>query len=45
MTGQCLTVDGGSTLKWGLIGDDNVPRYVRDAWREDLLRQLDGDKT
>lgn len=34
MTGQCLAVDGGSLLRWSLIGEDNIPRYVGPVLRE-----------
>ena len=28
VTGQCLTVDGGLSLKWGHLGDDNTPKLI-----------------
>jgi NAD(P)-dependent dehydrogenase (short-subunit alcohol dehydrogenase family) len=34
VTGQCIAVDGGATLRWSLIGEDNIPRYVSASLRE-----------
>lgn len=38
MTGQCLVVDGGVSLKWSHLDEENCPAYARDrsfldAWR------------
>ena len=38
MTGQCLVVDGGVSLKWSHLDEDNCPAYARDrgfldGWR------------
>jgi NAD(P)-dependent dehydrogenase (short-subunit alcohol dehydrogenase family) len=38
MTGQCLVVDGGVSVKWSHLDEDNCPAYARersflDGWR------------
>lgn len=38
MTGQCLVVDGGVSMKWSHLDEDNCPAYARDrnflgGWR------------
>ncbi len=40
MTGQCLTVDGGISLKWSHLAEDNTPILVTN---EDFLRAMKGE--
>lgn len=40
MTGQCLVVDGGISLKWSHLNDDNTPLLVTN---EDFLRAMKGE--
>lgn len=40
MTGQCLVVDGGISLKWSHLNDDNTPLLVTNA---DFLRAMKGE--
>jgi NAD(P)-dependent dehydrogenase (short-subunit alcohol dehydrogenase family) len=40
MTGQCLTVDGGISLKWSHLAEDNTPLLVTN---EDFLRAMKGE--
>ena len=40
MTGQCLTVDGGISLKWSHLAEDNTPVLVTN---EDFLRAMKGE--
>lgn len=40
MTGQCLVVDGGVSVKWSHLDEDNCPAYARDRsfldrWRRE----------
>ncbi len=39
MTGQCLTVDGGISLKWSHLADDNTPVLITN---EDFLNAMKG---
>lgn len=40
MTGQCLTVDGGITLKWSHLAQDNTPLLITN---QDFLRAMKGE--
>jgi NAD(P)-dependent dehydrogenase (short-subunit alcohol dehydrogenase family) len=40
MTGQCLTVDGGVSLKWSHLAEDNTPVLVTN---EDFLKVMKGE--
>jgi NAD(P)-dependent dehydrogenase (short-subunit alcohol dehydrogenase family) len=40
MTGQCLTVDGGISLKWSHLAEDNTPVLVTNA---DFLKVMKGE--
>lgn len=40
MTGQCLTVDGGISLKWSHLAEDNTPVLVTN---EDFLKAMKGE--
>ena len=40
MTGQCLTVDGGISLKWSHLAEDNTPVLVTNA---DFLKAMKGE--
>jgi len=40
MTGQCLTVDGGISLKWSHLAEDNTPLLVTN---EDFLKRMKGE--
>lgn len=40
MTGQCLVVDGGISLKWSHLGDDNTPKLITN---EDFLKMMKSD--
>jgi NAD(P)-dependent dehydrogenase (short-subunit alcohol dehydrogenase family) len=40
MTGQCLTVDGGISLKWSHLAQDNTPVLVTN---EDFLKVMKGE--
>lgn len=40
MTGQCLTVDGGISLKWSHLAEDNTPILVTNA---DFLKLMKGE--
>lgn len=40
MTGQCLTVDGGVSLKWSHLAEDNTPVLVTN---QDFLNAMKGD--
>jgi NAD(P)-dependent dehydrogenase (short-subunit alcohol dehydrogenase family) len=40
MTGQCLTVDGGISLKWSHLAEDNTPILVT---HQDFLRAMKGE--
>lgn len=37
MTGQCLVLDGGISLKWSHLGDDNTPKLITN---EDFLTMM-----
>jgi len=44
MTGQCLAVDGGVSVKWSHLDQENCPAYARDrsfldGWRRDWRRK------
>ncbi|PEQ13917.1 oxidoreductase [Novosphingobium sp. PC22D] len=40
ITGQCLAVDGGVSVKWSHLDADNVPAYARDrSWLESWRRE------
>lgn len=40
MTGQCLTVDGGISLKWSHLAEDNTPLLITNA---DFLKAMKGE--
>ncbi len=40
MTGQCLTVDGGISLKWSHLAEDNTPILVTN---QDFLKAIRGE--
>jgi len=40
MTGQCLVVDGGISLKWSHLADDNTPKLITN---EDFLNMMKSD--
>ena len=40
MTGQCLTVDGGISLKWSHLAEDNTPVLVTN---QDFLKAMKGE--
>ncbi len=40
MTGQCLTVDGGISLKWSHLAEDNTPMLITN---QDFLRAMKGE--
>jgi NAD(P)-dependent dehydrogenase (short-subunit alcohol dehydrogenase family) len=40
MTGQCLTVDGGISLKWSHLAEDNTPVLITN---QDFLRAMKGE--
>lgn len=40
MTGQCLTVDGGISLKWSHLAEDNTPVLVTN---EEFLKAMKGE--
>ncbi len=40
MTGQCLVVDGGVSLKWSHLAEDNTPLLVTD---ENFLKAMKGE--
>lgn len=40
MTGQCLTVDGGISLKWSHLAEDNTPVLITNA---DFLKAMKGE--
>ena len=40
MTGQCLTVDGGISLKWSHMREDNTPLLITN---ENFLKMMKGE--
>ena len=40
LTGQCVTVDGGISLKWSHLREDNTPLLITN---EDFLHAMKGD--
>lgn len=40
MTGQCLTVDGGVSLKWSHLAEDNTPVLITNS---DFLKAMKGE--
>lgn len=40
MTGQCLTVDGGISLKWSHLAEDNTPTLITN---QDFLKAMKGE--
>ncbi|MDH4040993.1 MAG: SDR family oxidoreductase, partial [Gammaproteobacteria bacterium] len=40
MTGQCLTVDGGISLKWSHLAEDNTPLLITN---QDFLKAMKGE--
>jgi enoyl-[acyl-carrier-protein] reductase (NADH) len=40
MTGQCLTVDGGISLKWSHLAEDNTPVLVTNQAFLDAMKGL-----
>ena len=40
MTGQCLVADGGVSLKWSHLAEDNTPLLVTN---EDFLKVMKGE--